>query len=635
MDLPMTRLRLLLCLQCAMLIASIAIGFQVTPVGPPGGAVDEIVPDLKHPNLWYCISGYKLYRSTDTGNSWTFLKSGLGDVYVNPVSSEVLAITQASDGHTDLMASSDMGNTFSLRYAGLLEKDIFRLRIDSTNASLIFGLDPDSHIFYSVDDGKSWTASALPFQVGDPFPCGEYTCTITQVEPLDLFAPPFQPGTVYAIVDLALDDYFLTGGILLVSRDSGQSFQTVSQSTDDSWEKFFLDPLYPNRAFASTYNGLWELTSTSGWQVLGDFGDIDSLISTPGNPNEFLALSVSRMYRSTDGGKTWSRVASLELNGELISIYRANSGILAATRAGVYVWTPGGGWTPSNAGLGPARVTAVSYDPIHSNLLAAVDDTILDQSSDGGKTWTYRKQGQSHYWIDSVFMDPQNPLHLLINNGNGLVSESLDGGSTWKALYHGYQFEAFDPVDSSVEYFYRGRHLYKRIGNGSLQVLPHVFPYVFFPTVVVDPNDSKTIFAYDSRNLFKSRDGGLSFHMLSSLPPSCEGCHEAAALLPLFTRNSFLALKTSGSFYKTTDAGQTWNFLSRIHAFGEIEARLFLAGASDLHLIGIVNGRLLESVDGGKTWTPIKLGIECNAMTDPRFLPFFVATDRGIYRFDP
>ena len=176
----------------------------------------------------------------------------------------------------------------------------------------------------------------------------------------------------------------------------------------------------------------------------------------PGNPSVVYAwmnrierkpwsiISGSReggMFRSTDGGETWTRVRT-GLPSELIG--KGNMAVTAANPARVYALVeakPGGGlyrsddaglnWTQVNATPAlvqrPFYYTTLGADPTNADVVYAGAEGFF-KSTDGGRTMMSMRtpHGDNH----DIWVNP-NDANTMIQANDGGANVSFDGGRTW------------------------------------------------------------------------------------------------------------------------------------------------------------------------------------------------------------
>ncbi len=153
------------------------------------------------------------------------------------------------------------------------------------------------------------------------------------------------------------------------------------------------------------------------------------------------------IYKSTDGGDSWTRLAGGlptgegELFGKIdLALARSDPRIVYALieapepKDGLYRSDDGGAsWTQVSSDgrllARPFYYTNVDVDPTDPDVVW-VNDEGLYRSSDGGRTWARMTtpHGDNH----DIRMDPDDPL-LMVQGNDGGANVSRDGGRTWSS----------------------------------------------------------------------------------------------------------------------------------------------------------------------------------------------------------
>src|SRR5512134_1570468 len=147
------------------------------------------------------------------------------------------------------------------------------------------------------------------------------------------------------------------------------------------------------------------------------------------------------MWRSTDGGETWTKITA-GLPSQLIG--KGNLAVTAANPARVYALVeakPGGGlyrsddaglnWTQVNATPAlvqrPFYYTTLGADPTNADVVYAGAEGFF-KSTDAGKTFTTLRtpHGDNH----DIWVNPTNG-NIMVQANDGGANVSTDGGRTW------------------------------------------------------------------------------------------------------------------------------------------------------------------------------------------------------------
>lgn len=260
-------------------------------------------------------------------------------------------------------------------------------------------------VWKSADAGKTWDRAGLD---------KSRFVSRLRIHPTD-------PNTLYAAV---LGDIFKpdTNRGVFKTTDGGKNWDKVLFASDEAGAvDLVIDPKNPEVLYTTT----WDLKRTPY-----------SLES--GGPS-------SKMYKSSDGGKTWEDLTSKEgfpkgllgIMGIAVSPLNSNRlyAIIENEEGGVYTSLDAGEtWTRSNDNRN-LRQRAWYYSRIYADPQNEETVYVLNvdyhKSTDGGKTFkNYEAPHGDHH---DLWIDPKNNQRMIIaDDGGAQVSE--DGGTTWSSM---------------------------------------------------------------------------------------------------------------------------------------------------------------------------------------------------------
>ena len=212
---------------------------------------------------------------------------------------------------------------------------------------------------------------------------------------------------------------------------------------------------------------------------------VNTLSPDPSAPDTLYAATANRVFRTTDGGLTWTPIANApQVNG--IAVDPTNSPVLyaASSDAGVLKSVDGGAtWAAINNGIDPYSptdprffATRIWIDPRDSKRIFVETSRGLFRSVNAGASWT-----GAAIQIWSLAFDPFAPGTIYTANLGGGLSKSVDAGATFTAL----------PQPSSLSYF---------------------------EEIAADPRRRGFLYAGGYGGLYRSVDGGAHWEARATVP---------------------------------------------------------------------------------------------------------------------
>lgn len=561
--------------------------------------INAIAPDPAHKGV--ILSGSRengIWRTTDGGDSWT-------QVYSTPLTHAPLFVNYEDDRPNPYPAPVSIvffdpadSNTV---YAGLDGAGVVRSTnggvswrpIDAglpASATIKYLAVSNNHVLYaavgtagvytSANGGDSWQAAngSPPLPLVADYDPGGHPAWVSSVA-----VHPANPDIAY---------------LSLATYDHANVWKTVDGGA--TWVAkgdVMIDPVNdPTEAWATTSPGGDYWPYTLSWQVTLD----------PHDSNRLFYVSYWDIVRSDDGGEHWMNkivgaqntcVTALAVDtdhpvGQPDKLYATHwdAGLLASTNRGV-TWTaviPSQFNDPMMAGhywrIALARSGGVKYyyavgDP----------DTSYGQAlrSTDGVSWTtvFTNPRPTGTWMGGFMLglavDPSTPSTLYLLQ---------DGGQVWKSTSHG------DPGTWSPTGGQPG-------GNS--------FTYALTVDAV------HRIYAGTIRDgLWRSMDGGQSWQNVLTA--------QSTIFQALAVSNTVYAAAGDANLHRSTDGGDTWQQVSHFITVDDgdgvgdqgmaiaVDPRnpqhLFFSRRDVWHSADSSPG-LVESTDGGNTWTPANAGL--------------------------
>jgi photosystem II stability/assembly factor-like uncharacterized protein len=278
------------------------------------------------------------------------------------------------------------------------------------------------------------------------------------------------------------------------SIDGGRTWTNVGLKKSEHIGKIVVDPRDSNVVYVAAQGPLWSSGGDRGLYKTTDGGKtwkavltvsentgVTDVVMDPRNPDILLAASYQRrrhvwtlidggpesaLYKSRDGGATWSKLTAglpKEEMGRIgLAVAPSRPDTIYATieaargEGGLFRSTDGGANWEKRSGKvasSPQYYQELFPHPTDPETFYMVD-VFVQVTNDGGKT--FRNAGEKNKHVDNhvVWIDPQNPDHLLVGCDGGLY-ESYDRAASWdfKANLPVTQFYRVD-VDNSKPFYY-------------------------------------------------------------------------------------------------------------------------------------------------------------------------------------
>ncbi|HEV8509335.1 MAG TPA: hypothetical protein VGQ48_02675 [Gemmatimonadales bacterium] len=270
------------------------------------------------------------------------------------------------------------------------------------------------------------------------------------------------------------------------STDGGLTWKRVGLEQTGAIGRIVVHPTNPNIVYVAALGQPWSANPERGlykttdggqnWQLVKFISDRAGFVDVamdPSNPEVLFASSWERvrgpyflrsggagsaLWKTTDGGKTWTEVRGgglpettkgrigiaiaasdpkviyLMVEADTSANARTGAGRVAQTRpSGLYRSSDGGAtWERTNSNnVRPFYYSQVRVDPKDPNRVYW-SSTPVNYSNDGGKTVGNATVG-IHVDHHAMWIDPNDPNHIVVGNDGG-VAQTWDKGGNWDFL---------------------------------------------------------------------------------------------------------------------------------------------------------------------------------------------------------
>jgi photosystem II stability/assembly factor-like uncharacterized protein len=609
-----------------------------TTNGPPGATVYciEVRPD--DPNVVYAGTTQDgIYRSTDGGETWAKFGEGLIRETMLSIACHPFAPdTMYCSAVYGMYKSIDAGAHWQLMYPPYGELNDYRAIAIHPSLPNIILAGGTNNAWKSTDRGDTWTLMALP---------GEYGLE-------DIEFSLTEPNVVY----LATQSNIF-GKAVYKSTDTGDTWVNMHNNLDSATASsdIEVDPSSAQVVYLSGWDhadnspGRFIWKSTDGgetWfdvspQVSNGYGAMEVIVS-PDNPNEIWACTVfDGVYRSHNGGQTWSPFNDSLQTLETATIrYDPITGriCLGVFYDGIYKLSPNSQrWIKIGYDfhLSACKRLSVNYHDSEELVVPANNGPFL--SSDMGESWTWSNfdipigEGPAAIMYDKYLSSIRYLSTFNRGNNEPRIGfyVSTDFGETWESRSNGLpDYPYFYDMDISFIdsasrriFIATTEGLFFSDDMGALwQEATSGLPVLnFFTAIEVSEDDPYSIALGDRYNtVYLSSDCGTSWAQ-ATLPPRLLDEYIDDIEFDPFDTDVIYVTSWPIALFKSEDRGQSWHDISSnlprdTSYFGYLY--LFISdilvnphNPSNL-FAAISNHGVYQTNDGGLFWESFSEGLD-------------------------
>ena len=663
-----------------------------------GGRVVDLEFDPHNPaNIYAASATGGVFKSADGGLNWLPVFDDqanltIGDIAMDPVNPGVLYVGtgEANGGHNNfpgggVYKSTDGGQSWT--FLGLDNTvSIGRILVDPLNPDRVFlaavgsyfAPNPERGIYRSTNGGQTWESSLF---VSD------------STGAIDLIMDPQNPNRLIAAFWERVRTangrshlYGPTGGVFR-STDGGDSWENLNSGRglpNPAGERVgriglalcqsFPDEVYAIYNDGSTYTGLYRSSNFGdSWTNADPYNYISNGVSTfswyfgqvrvhPTNPERVWALDVSYM-RSTDGGRNWPIIygyggpSELHVDHHALAFHPTNPDIMVeGNDGGINISSDGGVTFTKVAELPNNQFYEIGLDANNPERIygGTQDNGTLRTLSGNTNDWQRIYGGDGFY----VLVDHTDPNVIYAESQNGGLGRTLNGGATWSPATTGINGPrnwstpvAMDPINPSILY-YGTNAVYRTVDRAlnwssyspDLTDGPGQARLGTITTIAVSEANNLIIWAgTDDANVWVSSNRGATWTRVDRAPlPE----RWVTRVVPDPINQDVAYLTYSGlrwvdpqpHVFRTADRGQTWTDISSNLPDAPVNAMAVDPTDNNYLYLGTDLGAYL-SANLGQSWEYLSPDLPMVTVGDMKIHPtaYYLAIGthaRSIYKLD-
>jgi photosystem II stability/assembly factor-like uncharacterized protein len=321
-------------------------------------------------------------------------------------------VTTSSNG---IVATTNGGTNWTVQQANA--SPMYDVKFN--NSTTGFAIDSKGYVWSTTNSGTNWTSTLLPITTT----FGSTTIATRQI-------------------DISSGNYIIVGdaGNIFKSTNSGSSWTDKGSAVSQQQLRkiFFKDDNNGWTGECPTSGNSNLLQTTDGgqtWTVLYTFPNPIYSISMPTSTTWYIGCSNNTIYKTTDGGSTFSSLTQ-PLSGVtfwFIGFADANNGYAGGSSGKVIKTTNGGStWTDIStaAGFGSNQIYEIAVIDPNTIYLAGLGAR-LAKTTNGGTSFTAQSTGLAGAFFTLKFKDANIGYVGAASLG---VAKTTNAGSSWSLL---------------------------------------------------------------------------------------------------------------------------------------------------------------------------------------------------------
>ena len=397
--------------------------------------------------------------------------------------------------------------------------------------------------------------------------------------------------------------------------------------------------------------------ATPPWTPVGPGGgDARRFAFSPRDASRiYLGTTDSWIYVSSDGGSSWSRLAKLGTQDDLVvdslAVDRSDPHTLYAgvwvtdrTDGGIYISHDQGLTWSEAPGMHGQSVRALAQAQANPRVLIAGTLSGVYRTEDKGEHWREISPGGNEiHEVESIAIDPYDPEIIYAGTWH-LPWKTNDGGAHWNNIRQGVIDDSdvfsmiVDPSRPSVMFLSACSGIYKSVNFGyefrKVQGIPSTARRT--RSLRMDPADRNTVYAGTTEGLYKTQDGGENWTRTTGPDVIVNDVYvdprNPKHMLLATDRSGVLASEDGGAAFDESNAGFSQRQVAALFVDEKNPGTLYAGVINDKTFGGV-----FISGDQGRTWKQQSEGLrgrDVFVLAQSNDGTLLAGTSNGVFRWD-
>ena len=602
-------------------------------------SVMQILYDRANSNIVYAGTDQGVYRSADGGESWEAHNQGLGgygDLVISGIAQDPLDAATLIIGTWGygVFRSTNSGDTWTRLTDPLATVQEQASTGDTPEQPLVRAGGPS------------------PVILPDPLPVDPQKPGLDGYLPTQNLVPPHRPASPdglpnslswtpvrrVAINPADRNEYFAcisNGYGLYHSTNAGATWSKISLGSGSGYAYVF-SPSNSQVRYAAFSDGLYRTTNGgSSWNLVGS----NSISATPfsiaihpTDPNIVMVGTLGGgLYRTIDGGNIWAKVSGTLFDTSFYSVAFSPSSP-NVVYAGGYTWVymsadTGAGWSNADAVFPAYYIEGLAIHPSLPQTVLVGSNRfqyggVYNRTSSSARFFL-KATGMENTFVLDIKQDPRDATILYAATWGGGIFRSDDGGLTWSSKYgypYIYSIEATQGLTDTILYagtFYTDIGVIKSWDRGDTW---HEVSYGYSSDISFDlqsiNNNSNWLVAATYKGIQYTQDGGVTWYDSGGLTGGvvlsvCQFASGGPLLAATYGGGLFYSYQ--GFSWYDTNVGMTGpnsNYTYKV-ACSPDKPGLAYAGSLGVY----------RTTDYGEHWQPVVAGLPGDYIRDLDIVP--------------